>query len=209
MVPKRQSKEEHSMISTIRAFDEFGVVVKFGADDLQVDIHRPWLHILHARQSVELVPVLGVQLVHLLLDLHPDTVLLHPHGVAARATISPRKSDGDDGVLLEDELPRSDVPGGHEPPAHARHGGRGDGAAAPLVPGPVLPLALRAAVGHRVAASTPPQALDPGAGAAAHTHDTCGLTPQFRMSPVLVATHPLVTSLIVCHNFYLCKNQKR
>ena len=126
MVPKRQSKEEHSMISTIRAFDEFGVVVKFGADDLQVDIHLPWLHVLHARQSVELVPVLGVQLVHLLLDLHPDTVLLHPHGVAARATISPRKSDGDDWVLLEDELPCSDVPGGHESPAHARHGVRGD-----------------------------------------------------------------------------------
>ena len=172
MVPKRQSKEERSMISTIRAFDEFGVVVEFGADDLQVDIHRPWLHILHARQSVEFVPVLGVQLVHLLLNLHPDTVLLHPHGVAACATISPRKSDGDDGVLLEDELPRSDVPGGQEPPAHARHGVHGDGAAAPLVPGPVLPLALQAAVGHRVAASTLPQALGPGAGAAAQTHDT-------------------------------------
>ena len=183
MVPKRQSKEERSMISTIRAFDEFGVVVEFGADDLQVDIHRPWLHILHARQSVEFVPVLGVQLVHLLLDLHPDTVLLHPHGVAARATISPRKSDGDDGVLLEDELPRSDVPGGQEPPAHARHGGHGDGAAAPLVPGPVLPLALRAAVGHRVAASTLPQALGPGAGAA------------------WVATHLLITDLYVCHYF--------
>ena len=137
MVPKRQSKEEHSMISTIRAFDEFGVVVKFGADGLQVEIPRPYAspyalkflgHTrLHTRQSVELVPVLGVQLVHLLLDLHPDTVLLHPHGVAARATISPRKSDGDDGVLLEDELSCSDVPGGHESPAHARHGGRGDG----------------------------------------------------------------------------------
>ena len=60
MVPKRQSKEEHSMISTIRAFDEFGVVIEFGADHLQVDIiHRPWLHILHARQTVELVPLLG------------------------------------------------------------------------------------------------------------------------------------------------------